>query len=584
MPDNGNIVRMSGAARRREIDKEICMAEHASTPPPAIRLATSPELYKHWKLTVDGEVATLAMDVDEEGGLGSYVLKQNSYDLGVDIELFDAVERLRFQHPEVKSVVVTGLKDKVFCSGANIFMLGSSSHAFKVNFCKFTNETRLGIEDASEHSGIKFLAALNGTAAGGGYELALACDDILLLDDASSAVSFPEVPLLGVLPGTGGLTRITDKRKVRRDLCDVFSTVAEGVKGKRAVEWKLVDALAPKSAWADTVKTRALALAAKSRRPGMAARGQGLVLDAIEPVIDGTSFTYKYVTLLVDPKKRTAEITLRAPAQKEPASGETMLQKGNDLWALRCYRELDDAILRLRLQFLEVGLITLKTEGDPTFLLDFEKNLLASQEHWFAREVLFKVKRVLKRLDVTSRTFLALVEPGSCFAGSFAELLLIADRSYMLDDSEAEKPAQVIFTSLSDGPLPMGNGLTRLQTRFWGDEAALARLKPYLAEQKPIGTEQAEKLGVVTFVRDEIDYPDEVRLFVEERTALSPDALTGMEANLRWPGPETMETRIFGRLSAWQNWIFIRENATGPKGALTSYGKPERPSFDMRRT
>jgi benzoyl-CoA-dihydrodiol lyase len=560
------------------------MAENAAAKPADVRLTTSPERYKHWKLSVDGEIATLAMDVDEEGGLGSYVLKQNSYDLGVDIELFDAIERLRFQYPEVKSVVVTGLKDKVFCSGANIFMLGSSTHAFKVNFCKFTNETRLGIEDASESSGLKFLAALNGTAAGGGYELALACDDILLLDDASSAVSFPEVPLLGVLPGTGGLTRITDKRKVRRDLCDVFSTVAEGIKGKRAVEWKLVDAIAPKTSWNDTVKKRAQALADKSTRPGVAAKGQGLVLADIEPTVDGTSFTYKYVTLLVDPKKRTAEITLKAPAGKEPASGETMLQKGNDLWLLRCYRELDDAILRLRLNFLEVGLITLKTEGDPAFLLEAEKNLLAAQSHWFAREVLAKMKRVLKRLDVTSRTFLALVEPGSCFAGSFAELLLLADRSYMLDDSEAEKQAQIIFTPMNDGPLPMGNKLTRMQTRFFGDEGALAKLKPFVTESRPIGPDQAEKLGVVTFVRDEIDYPDEVRLFVEERTALSPDALTGMEANLRWPGPETMETRIFGRLSAWQNWIFIRENATGPKGALTSYGKPERPQFDMRRT
>ncbi|HEY4220228.1 MAG TPA: 2,3-epoxybenzoyl-CoA dihydrolase, partial [Myxococcota bacterium] len=536
--------------------------------------------YKHWKLSVDGEVATLAMDVDEQGGLGDYVLKQNSYDLGVDVELHDAVDRLRFGHPEVKSVIVTGLKDKVFCSGANIFMLGSSSHAFKVNFCKFTNETRLYIEDASAVSGLKFLAALNGTAAGGGYELALACDDILLLDDASSAVSFPEVPLLGVLPGTGGLTRITDKRRMRRDLCDAFSTTAEGIKGKRAVEWKLVDALAPKTAWSDAVKKRSLALAERSTRPGKGATG--IDLDNIDPTVDGTSFTYQNVTLVVDTKKRTAEIVLKAPTEKQPSSGETMLKKGNELWGLRAWRELDDAILRLRLHFLEVGLVTLKTQGDPAFLLEWEAALLASQDHWFAREVLAKMKRVLKRLDVTSRTFLGLVEPGSCYAGSFAELLFLSDRSYMLDDSETEKPASIILTAMNEGPLPMGNGLTRLQTRFYGDEGALAKLREH--KGKPLDPSACEKLGLVTFVRDEIDYPDEIRLFVEERTSLSPDALTGMEQNLRWPGPETMETRIFGRLSAWQNWIFIRPNSTGEHGALTVYGTPNRPSFDMRRT
>ena len=553
------------------------MANHPATAP-EIRLTTRPEKYQHWRLTVEGEIATLGMDVNEQGGLGDYVLKQNSYDLGVDIELYDAIERLRFGHPEVKSVVVTGLKDKVFCSGANIFMLGASSHAFKVNFCKFTNETRLYIEDASACSGIKFLAALNGTAAGGGYELALACDDILLLDDASSAVSFPEVPLLGVLPGTGGLTRITDKRKVRRDLCDAFSTTAEGVKGKRALEWKLVDALAPKTGWNEAVKKRALALAATSTRPGAGA--VGLDLDDVLPVIDGTSFTYRHVTLLVDPKKRTAEITVKAPADKQPSTGETMLKKGNDLYGLRVWRELDDAILRLRLTFLEVGLITLKTQGDPAFLLEWEKALLDAQSHWFAREVLLKMKRVLKRLDVTSRTFLGVVEPGSCFAGSFAELLMLCDRSYLLDDSEADKPATITLSPMSFGPLLMGNGLTRLQTRFYGDDAALEKVKATAT----FSPDNAEKLGVVTFVRDEIDYPDEVRLFIEERTAMSPDALTGMEQNLRWPGPETMETRIFGRLSAWQNWIFTRPNSTGDKGALTVYGSPDRPSFDMRRT
>jgi benzoyl-CoA-dihydrodiol lyase len=562
------------------------MAEHGNSGGQDLQVSfsTNPSKYRHWKLTFDGEIATLAMDVEEEGGLGSYVLKQNSYDLGVDVELWDAVERVRFEHPEVKAVVVTGLKDKVFCSGANIFMLGMSSHAFKVNFCKFTNETRLGIEDASSSSGLKFLAALNGTAAGGGYELALACDEILLLDDANSAVSFPEVPLLGVLPGTGGLTRITDKRKVRRDLCDAFSTVAEGVKGKRAVEWKLVDHLSPKSKWAETVKAKAAALAARSTRPGLPAAGQGVALGEIDCKRDGQSFTYRYVTLVVDPKKRTAEIELKAPFEKEPTKHSR--DKGADLWALRCYRELDDAILRLRTQFLEVGLVTFKTSGDAAFLLEAEATLLAQAKEgdWFAHEVLQHMKRVLKRVDMTAKTLLCLVEPGSCWAGSFADLLLFADRSYVLDDSGADKPPQIVLTPMNGGPLPTGNGLTRLQTRFWGDEAAQAKLLPYLAESRPIDATAADKLGLVTFVRDDIDYPDEVRLFVEERTSLSPDALTGMEQNLRWPGPETMETRIFGRLSAWQNWIFTRPNATGEKGALSLYGKPDRPTFDMRRT
>jgi benzoyl-CoA-dihydrodiol lyase len=546
---------------------------------PQIPFETDPSTYKHWKLSFDGEVATLAMDVDEENGLGDYRLKLNSYDIGVDVELHDAVERLRFEHPEVKVVVITGLKDKVFCSGANIFMLGASTHAFKVNFCKYTNETRLGIEDASETGGLKFLAALNGTASGGGYELALACDKILLIDDRNSAVSFPEVPLLGVLPGTGGLTRVTDKRLVRRDLADYFSTVAEGVKGKKAVEYKLVDEVIPKSRWDERVPEIAKEMAAESDRPG----GEGVKLTSIAPEVDGDTFKYKYVELTIDSATRTADLTLRGPEGTQPKSAETMRAKGAELWALRAWRELDDAIIRLRFRDLEVGLVRLKTEGDANLLLEAEQALLDAQDDWFAREVLQHMKRVLKRVDVTSRTFLGLVEPGACWAGSFAELLWCCDRSYMLDDPDAETDAEIRVSKISEGALPMGNTLTRLQTRFYGDEDSVKKVLAHAAEDKAIDAAAAEDLGVVTFVRDDIDYPDEVRLFIEERTAMSPDALTGMESNLRWPGPETMETRIFGRLSAWQNWIFTRPNATGEAGALTRYGSPERPEFDMKR-
>lgn len=541
---------------------------------------TQPDAYKHWKLSFDGELATLSMDVSEDGGLGDYVLKQNSYDLGVDIELADALMRIRFEHPEVKTVIVTGLKEKIFCAGANIFMLGGSSHPFKVNFCKYTNETRLYLEDASEHSGLKFLCALNGTAAGGGYELALACDQILLIDDRNSAVSLPEVPLLGVLPGTGGLTRVVDKRKVRRDLADVFSTVAEGVKGKRAVDWKLVDGIVPKSKWEESVKEKALELAQQSDRPG----GEGVHLAPLSPTMDGDSIDYEFVQLSVDKGRRTAELLVKGPFEVQPSTPDSMRNRGTNLWSLRCFRELDDALLRLRLQHLDVGLVTLRTAGNPTLLLDAEQALLeAAKTDWFAREVLLHQKRVMKRLDVTSRTFVALVEPGSCFAGSFAEFLWAADRSYMLDDPESDTEAQVFVGEMSFGPLPMPNNLTRLQTRFLDDEDSIKAVRAHVAERTPIGPEEAEKLGIVTYVRDDIDFPDEVRLFTEERSSLSPDALTGMEANLRFAGPETMETKIFGRLSAWQNWIFTRPNATGEKGALSLYGSPERPAFDMRR-
>lgn len=543
---------------------------------------TSPEKYVHWKLGFDGDIATLAMNVQEDKGLGDYTLKMNSYDIGVDIELADAIQRIRFEHPEVKAVVVTGLKEKIFCAGANIFMLGASSHPFKVNFCKYTNETRLYIEDASENSGLKFLCALNGTASGGGYELALACDEILLIDDRNSAVSLPEVPYLGVLPGTGGLTRVTDKRKVRRDLADFFCTVAEGVKGKRAVEWKLVDAVAPKSKWDEEVQARAKALAAQSDRPG----GEGVKLTPLEVKVDGDVISYKYVTLTYDRAARTAELVVRAPGaeEKQPENAEKMRKKGAELWALRAFRELDDAILRLRFNELEIGLVTLRTAGDKERVLEADRALLeAAKTDWFAREVLHHMKRVLKRLDVTSRTFLGLVEPGSCFVGSLAELLFLTDRSYMLDDESADSPAEIVLDGMNAGPLVTANGLTRLATRYYGDDEGLRRVLAHVPENKPIGPADAEELGLVTFVRDDIDYPDEVRLFIEERTSLSPDALVGMESNLRWPGPETMETRIFGRLSAWQNWIFTRPNATGEKGALTNYGSPVRPEFDMRR-
>jgi len=544
----------------------------------------NPETYKHWKLSFDGDIATLTMDVQEEEGIGDYTLKLNSYDLMVDVELNDAIHRIRFEHPEVKAVVLTGGKDKVFCSGANIYHLGESTHAYKVNFCKYTNETRCGIEDASEFGGLKFLAALNGTASGGGYELALACDDILLIDDRNSAVSFPEVPLLAVLPGTGGLTRITDKRKVRRDLCDVFSTVAEGVKGKRAKQWNLVDEIAAKSKWDDAVQNRAAELAK------MSDRGQGdkgITWSSVAPKVDGTSFDYQYVSLVVDENARTAELTVRAPSDSEPVVAEKMLAKGADLWALRAYRELDDALLRLRMHYLDVTLVTLKSEGKAQLLLDAEAAVLENGQgdnaHWFVREVLHHMKRVLKRLDVTSKTMVALVEPSSCWAGSFCEMVWAADRSMMLDDVDADTGAVLRPSLLSAGALPMAHGLSRLENRFYGDADAVKAILNFASEGRAIECPDAEDNGAVTFVRDDIDYPDELRLFIEERTSLSTDALTGMEQNLRWVGPETMETRIFGRLTAWQNWIFTRDNATGPEGALTVYGSPSSPTFQTKR-
>ncbi len=538
---------------------------------------TSPDKYKHWKLALDGPVATLSMDVQEDGGLvADYRLKLNSYDLGVDIELADAIQRIRFEHPEIHAVVITSLKERVFCAGANIFMLRGATHAWKVNFCKFTNETRLAIEDASTHSGIRFLAAINGTCAGGGYELALACDEILLVDDGSSAVSLPETPLLGVLPGTGGLTRVVDKRKVRRDLADVFATVAEGVKGKRAVEWGLVDATYPTSQFRQRVKERARQLASESDRP---AGGPGVPLSPLAPAVSNDRVAYSTVDVSMDRPKRVATLTVTGPAGEVPSSISGIQDQGDRFWPLRAFRELDDALLRLRMNEPLIGTIVLKTRGDQDAMLAMDGLLTAHQDHWLVREVMHFVKRTLKRLDLTSRSFFALIEPGSCFAGTLFELALAADRSYMLDDPEQDNT--IALSSMNGGPLRMSNGLTRLQTRFLG---APARVDEALAHDGRVDPEAALEAGLVSFAPDDLDWNDEVRLAIEARAALSPDALTGMEANLRFAGPETMETKIFGRLSAWQNWIFIRPNAVGDKGALTSYGSQSRPEFDFRRT
>ncbi len=537
-----------------------------------------PSRYRHWKLSCDGEVARLSMDVNEDEGLrDGYTLKLNSYDLGVDIELADAVQRLRFEHPEVRVVIVTSLKEKIFCAGANIFMLGSASHPFKVNFCKYTNETRLGLEDASENSGLKFIAALNGTASGGGYELALACDEILLIDDGNSAVSLPEVPLLGVLPGTGGLTRVVDKRKVRRDLADFFSTVAEGIKGRRAVDWRLVDQVVPKSRFDQVVLERAKQLAAKSDRPKDA---KGITLDALEPKLSADGIRYRHVEVKLDGARRLAEVTVRGPEGDAPASAEAFAALGADAWSIRAFRELDDALLRLRMNHLEVGTVVFRAEGDAKRVLAWDRFLVDNLSHWLVRETLHFQKRVLKRVDLMAKTIFAFIEPGACFAGVLAELALASDRSYMKDDPDA--PATIELGPLSAGLLPMSNGLTRLETRLLAEPG---RVKEILAHEGPFSPEEALAAGLVTFTPDELDWDDEIRVALEERAAYSPDALTGMEANLRFAGPETMETKIFGRLTAWQNWIFQRPNAVGERGALSLYGQAgQRPTFDIRRT
>ncbi|MEZ4252005.1 MAG: 2,3-epoxybenzoyl-CoA dihydrolase [Polyangiales bacterium] len=545
-----------------------------------ISFDTHPDRYKHWKLSFDGDIATLTMAVQRDGGLkDGYELKLNSYDLGVDIELADAVQRLRFEHPEVRCVVVQSGIDRVFCAGANIPMLGSSTHAFKVNFCKFTNETRLYLEDASRHSGVSFLAALNGTCAGGGYELALACDEMILVDDGSSAVSLPEVPLLAVLPGTGGLTRLVDKRKVRRDRADVFCTTSEGIRGKRAVDWNLIDAIAPRSKFTDAVQERAQKLAAKHADKK---KGPGITLDPVRPDVreedDKLVLGYSHVTVEIDRAARVATLTMKGPEGKQPGTAEEIQAAGASQWALRAWRELDDAILQLRLNYLDVGLIVLQTRGSIDGVRAVDEALFAARDTWLAHEILLFQARVLRRLDVTSKSFFALVDQGSCFAGSLFELVLVADRSYMLADDDGE--VAVALSSLNGGILPVNTGLSRLQVRFFGEPG---KVDEVLSKKGLVPTEDADELGLVTVSADDIDWEDDVRIAIEERASMSPDALTGMEASLRFPGPETVESKIFARLSAWQNWIFQRPNAVGPQGALTKYGQPDRPSFDFTR-
>ena len=555
-----------------------------------IDFRTSPDQYRHWKLDVNGPVATLTMQVDPDGGLRQdYELKTNSYDLGVDIELYDVVQRLRFEHPGVKSVVVTGGLDKVFCAGANIQMLAGSTHEHKVNFCKFTNETRNGIEDATAHSGQTWIAAVNGTAAGGGYELALACDEILLIDDKSSAVSLPEIPLLAVLPGTGGLTRVVEKRHVRRDLADAFATRTEGIRGQTAIDWGLVDHIAPASSWHDLIAERAATRAAESDRPDS---GDGLSLTPIEPSIDGDTISYSTVSVQIDRSNGTATITVAGPEGNEPTTPAELVAAGTEAWILRSVRELDDAILHLRLNETTIGTWVLKTKGNGNHVSQAEQVLAGGSDHWLFREIRLFWARTLKRFDVSARSLVTLIDPGSCFTGTLAELVLVADRSFMLlgtweDVDDPPDPITIRLTeantgsSGSSGWYPMGNGLTRLQTRFWGRSDAYDRAVQ--AAGKDLLAEDARDAELVTFALDDLDWEDEVRLTLEERNSFSPDALTGMEANYRFVGPETMETKIFARLSAWQNWIFQRPNAVGPEGALRRFGTGSRPDYDPRR-
>ena len=545
-------------------------------PTRGICFETHPSQYKHWRLEIEPPLAVLAMAVSEDEPLTpGYKLKLNSYDLGVDIELADAVSRLRFEHPEVRAVILTGAGERIFCAGANIHMLASSAHGFKVNFCKYTNETRLAMEDACRNSGQHWVAACNGTTAGGGYELALACEEIYLVDDGSSAVSLPEVPLLGVLPGTGGLTRVTDKRKVRRDLADVFATLAEGVKGKRAVAWRLVDGVIPRSRFMGGVRARALALAG-----GEASRsGPGVPLDPLRPEVSESRIAYRHVTLDLDAAGRVAHLTIAAPEGPQPANAQAIRSAGADWWPLRAFRELDDALLRLRFDYEETGVVIVHAQGSPDAVRAVDAALDGLREDWFVNEVRLFMARTLRRMDLTARSFFAVVDAGSCFAGSLFEVALAADRIYMLRDGAGE--VSIALTPLNGGAFPMAHGLSRLEARYLADPGAPARL---LAGTEALDAEAAEEAGLVTMTADEIDWKDELRVAIEERASLSPDALTAMEANLRFPGPENADSKIFGRLSAWQNWVFSRPNATGEHGALTLYGKPERPRFDRGRT
>ena len=547
-----------------------------------IDFQTDPSKYRHWKLAVDGDVATLTMDVDEKGTLfEGYELKLNSYDLGVDIELADAIDRLRFEHPQVKVILLRSGKPRVFCAGANIRMLAGATHAHKVNFCKFTNETRNGIEDASESSGLSTICVVNGTAAGGGYELALAADHIMLIDDGSSTVSLPELPLLAVLPGTGGLTRVTDKRKVRRDHADVFCTTEEGIKGKRAVDWRLVDEVVPGSKLEDTVAKRAQEFAAKSKRPA-AVKGIALTPLARQRSADGVE--YSAVTVEHKRNERLAIITVRGPDTAPPASADAMVEQGAKFWPLALARELDDAILDIRANEYDVAAIVFKSSGDPAQVLAYDAFLDANKDHWLAREIRGLWKRVLKRVDLTSRSLVALIEPGSCFAGTLAELAFATDRSYMLIGQlsrDNKPPATLALAPVNFGAYPMSNGLPRLASRFLADPGDLDKAKAEIGNT--LDAETSERLGLVTFALDDIDYEDEIRVFLEERASFSPDGLTGLEANLRFGGPETMESKIFARLTAWQNWIFQRPSAVGPKGALQVYGTGQRAEFDRRR-
>jgi benzoyl-CoA-dihydrodiol lyase len=551
--------------------------------PPRVDFDTDPSRYRHWTVDIDGEVATVTLAVAEDGGLvPGYALKMNSYDLGVDIELYDAVQRLRFEHPEVKSVVLTGGLDRMFCAGANIRMLAQSTHAWKVNFCKFTNETRNGIEDATDNSGLTWIAALNGTAAGGGYEVALACDEIILIDDNSSTVSLPEVPLLGVLPGTGGLTRVVDKRHVRKDRADLFATKSEGFRGATAVEWGLDDATVPRNSFQEKVLERAHERASASSRPG----GPGVALTPLERTETDTEISYSHVRATLDHDGRKVEITLTGPAGEPPADANAVRAQGVDYWPMQLTRELDDLILRLRTNEIALGTWVLRTEGDAAKVLAYDAQLRNLAGDWFVNEVRHYYKRTVKRLDVTSRSLITVIEPGSCFAGLLFEIALASDRQYMLEgvyvdvDPDAA-PATIVLSPSNDGDFPMGNGLSRLQSRFWGHDDQLAAAREAIG--RPLDAAAASELGLVTLALDDIDFADELRIVVEERASLSPDALTGMEANHRFVGPETVETKIFGRLTAWQNWIFIRPNASGPNGALRRYGSGQRGDYNYDR-